>query len=135
MLGAGCSVNDLGWVDQSEIDIGAAVVRVAVARGVHLDTRFASVSVSVGRYQAAWVLADACGNKDQLQLMYRRVHGVEVIAGRDEVGVTLGYRERLLAAGFGDGPGLPRRIAFDPDNPDATRFEALSDITCADEDN
>lgn len=97
-----CSVNDLGFVDTKTFDAVDASVMSVDAVGIHVDARFRAFSLSVGHYQASYLLPNLCENRTSERrhsvMNYSRLLGVQVLLSHDEISFTLGFRETMKAA-------------------------------------
>lgn len=141
---AGCSVNESGFVKHERFETNGAYVHSVIAYGLHVDTRDADPSVSLGRYDALYVFPVQCrgtGNVSNLddkdlflsvkpQLSYSLVDGLQLKAGRGEISATAGVREHLVALAVDPSESVARRIYFDPENPHATILEIDPEPDC-----
>ena len=97
-----CSINDVGFVDSDTFDAVDADVMSVDALGIHLDARFGSFSLTVGRYQASYLFPILCENRSSERrpslMSYSRLLGVQVLLSNDEVSFTLGFRETMKAS-------------------------------------
>lgn len=132
---SGCSVNEFGLVDYSNARIDGAIAYKLSAFGAHLDTR-SSPSLTFGFYEAMYVFPDACFHElntvemtggemfgvTSPQAAWRRISGIQIAVGRQEVGVLVGYREQLLAARFPANSSLFRKLSINTSHPESSQL-------------
>ncbi len=138
---AACSVNDFGVVDTSTFSAGDAEVRTTSAYGLHAEARNNRSSLTMGLFDATWIVPPACfdtrtaAGPHRPPLLYSRIIGLQVAVGRDEFRLTLGLHESLRIQITGEGAGGHRSVSFRPGHPDQTVFTGSDPKNCKEKEN
>ncbi|WP_306113975.1 MULTISPECIES: hypothetical protein [unclassified Roseovarius] len=134
---AACSVNDFGVVEARAFAAGDAKVRTTSAVGLHTDARNDRSSLTLGVFDAAWIVPPACQDTGPRRppLLYSRMIGLQIAIGRDELRFSLGLHERLLVQMTGEGAGAHRSLSFRPSHPDQTVFTGPDPKICNEKEN
>ncbi|MEP5730834.1 MAG: hypothetical protein ABJL67_15860 [Sulfitobacter sp.] len=113
----GCSFGDQGFVNVTYTETDKLRTRHVLASGLHFETHGPLAGLSLGRFEAFHVHIKFC-DRDAPRLHYQNTVGLQVTASRQEVGLTLGEREILLA-GAGSFSGASA-VQFTTDHPENT---------------
>jgi hypothetical protein len=140
----GCSINELGFVNTKRIQGDGALSYVISAPGIHIDTRDAQPSISLGYYKATHVFPLKYGDISDTstftntklfrvlipQLSISRIIGGQVKSGRGETSLTLGMREHATLISLDRLQQDCRILIYRPENLEATYLRVAKNDEC-----
>ncbi|GAA6182328.1 hypothetical protein NBRC116594_37660 [Shimia sp. NS0008-38b] len=138
LLVTGCSINEFGLIHTEIMQTETASVYVTSAPGIHLDTRDAQPSLTLGHYKATHVFVAPSSEAEEAilpanpfqtqhpHLSASRVVGLQLKSGEGETSFTLGLREHTSLSALDRTQSDCRLIRYLPNNLEQT-FLRVSD--------
>lgn len=137
----GCSINELGVVKSTLTQGNGVAIHEVFAPGIHLSTREATSSLTLGVFRAQRVLELPCVERsptqkaspiptDEAQFTLVRHTGLRLAMGAPEVGLTLGFHEQMIATAPVSRKGAYRHVHFVSGEPEETVSRSGSARNC-----
>jgi hypothetical protein len=143
ILGA-CSINEFGLVSTKHIQGDGALIHAISAPGIHIDTRDAQPSISLGYYKATHIFPLSYGDISDTsvftnaelfralrpQLSISRIVGGQIKSGQGETSLTLGMREHAVLISLDRSQQNCRILSYRPEDLEKTYLRVTKNDDC-----